>query len=77
MKGKIISLCAVFCFFALTSMGSRALLEEGKKWYYQPYGVALYSFELFLQGDTVVDGHACKKPQRGVYIRDGRKYVVK
>ncbi len=43
-------------------MGSRALLEEGKKWYYQPYGVALYSFELFLQGDTVVDGHACKKP---------------
>ena len=42
-------------------MGGRALLEEGKKWYYQPYGDALYSFELFLQGDTVVDGHACKK----------------
>lgn len=46
----------------VSSQDFRPLVEEGKKWCYQPYmGGIDYSFEMFVSGDTIVDGHSCKK----------------
>ena len=41
----------------------RPLVEEGKKWVYETdYGMPYnYDYVLHIEGDTVVDGKACKK----------------